>query len=187
VQDGCAEAAIEDTKLSDEPKVALVDLIVERHQNVTAAASATTAAAGAAAAAAEAAAAAAAEMISVAQDARAVKLEEMAERYRSMEVRALLPEAKAAPSIDDAGIEAALAEEAPQPRLVQLLVEAAPAMLLAEAAENAGNSTLHSSSPNDTLSFSCFGVQLRIGSTATETNCSVVYAWRLFLTDSRRC
>jgi hypothetical protein len=135
-EDGCVRAAIEDTQDSNEPKVALVDLIVERHQVVVTAASAANAAAGAAAAAA-------AEKISDAQKAWAVKLEEMTERYRSMEeVRALRPEAEATPLIDDAAIAAALAEDTPQPRLVQLLVEAAPAMLLAEAAENAGTSTL---------------------------------------------
>eukprot|EP01043_Picozoa_sp_COSAG02_P047796 COSAG02_NODE_4620_length_5156_cov_2.045284_1_plen_557_part_00 len=125
---GCEQAGIEDTKLSNEPKVELISLIVARHQAVAAAA-----------AAAAAAAETAAKQVSAAQQAWAQKLEEMAEHYRRMEVRDLLPEAKAAPSIDDAAIEAALAEEVPQPKMVQLLVEAVPAMLLAEAAAAAGN------------------------------------------------
>jgi hypothetical protein len=138
-RDGCAKAAIEDTKLSEQPKVALIGLVVARHRAVTEAAAAA-AAEAAAAAAAEAAAEAA---ISGARQAWAQKLERVSsvltERYQKMEMRALVPEIKANPLVDDAAIEAALTEETPKPRLVHLLVEAAaPATLLAEAATAAG-------------------------------------------------
>jgi hypothetical protein len=141
-RDGCTEAAVEDTKLSEQPKVALIGLIVDLHWVVTEAAAAA-AAAEAAAAAAEAAAEAA---ISDARQAWAQKLEHMSsvltEHYQEMEMRALVPEIKANPLVDDAAVEAALTEETPKPRLVQLLVDAAapgtPGTLLAEAATAAG-------------------------------------------------
>ena len=72
----------------------------------------------------------------------AQKLEDLSavltERYRKMEMRALVPEIKANPLVNNTAIEAALTKETPKPRLVQLLVEAAPATLLAEAATAAG-------------------------------------------------
>eukprot|EP01046_Picozoa_sp_COSAG06_P046396 COSAG06_NODE_6567_length_2864_cov_2.863620_2_plen_156_part_00 len=141
-RDGCTKAAIQDTKLSEQPKVALIGLIVARYRAVTEAAAAAAAAAAAEAAAAAAAEAAAEAAISDARQLWAQKLEDLSlvltERYRKMEMRALVPEIKANSLVDDAAIEAALTKETPKPRLVQLLVEAAPATLLAEAATAAG-------------------------------------------------
>jgi hypothetical protein len=123
-REGCTEAAVEDTKLSEQPKVALIGLIVARYRAVTEAA----------------AAEAAAEVeISEARQAWAQKLEDLSsvltERYQEMEMRALVPEIKANPLVDDAAIEAALTEETPKHRLAHLLAEAAaPGTLLAEAA-----------------------------------------------------